>query len=68
MARDVLDTVVAAETPEGIVLELRPAGLSARFYAFLIDWLVRLLILYAAAIAQAFMGGFGLGADDRGKL
>jgi len=61
MARDVLDTVVAAETPEGIVLELRPAGLSARFYAFLIDWLIRLLILYAAAIAQAFMGGFGFG-------
>jgi len=61
MAHDVLDTVVAAETPEGIVLELRPAGLSARFYAFLIDWLVRLLILYAAAIAQAFMGGFGIG-------
>ena len=27
MARDVLDTVVAAETPEGILLELRPAGL-----------------------------------------
>ena len=26
MARDVLDTVVAAETPEGILLELRPAG------------------------------------------
>ena len=61
MAHDVLDTVVAAETPEGIVLELRPAGLSARFYAFLIDWLIRLLILYAAAIAQAFMGGFGIG-------
>ncbi|HET7607640.1 MAG TPA: RDD family protein [Gammaproteobacteria bacterium] len=61
MARDVLDTVVAAETPEGIVLELRPAGLSARFYAFLLDWLVRLMIAYAAAIASAFMGGLGLG-------
>ena len=61
MARDVLDTVVAAETPEGILLELRPAGLSARFYAFLLDWLIRLLIAYAAAIAAAFMGGFGRG-------
>ncbi|RPI59942.1 MAG: RDD family protein [Lysobacterales bacterium] len=59
MARDVLDTVVAAETPEGILLELRPAGLSARFYAFLLDWLIRLMIVYAAAIAAAFMGGFG---------
>ena len=59
MAHDVLDTVVAAETPEGISLELRPAGLSARFYAFLLDWFVRLMIAYAAAIAAVFMGGFG---------
>ena len=61
MARDVLDTVVAAETPEGIVLELRPAGLSARFYAFVIDLLIRLMIGYVALIAAAFLGGFGLG-------
>jgi uncharacterized RDD family membrane protein YckC len=60
MAGDVLDTVVAAETPEGILLELRPAGLSARFYAFLLDWLIRLVIAYAAAIAAVFMGGFGM--------
>ena len=59
MARDVLDTVVAAETPEGILLELRPAGLSARFYAFLLDWLIRIMIVYAAAIAAVFMGAFG---------
>jgi uncharacterized RDD family membrane protein YckC len=61
MPRDVLDTVVAAETPEGIVLELRPAGLSARFYAFVIDLLIRLMIGYVALIAAAFLGGFGLG-------
>ena len=60
MAREVLDTVVAAETPEGILLELRPAGLSARFYAFLLDWLIRLVIAYAAGIATVFMGGFGV--------
>ena len=60
MANDVLDTVVAAETPEGILLELRPAGLSARFYAFLLDWLIRLLVAYVALIATAFMGGFGM--------
>lgn len=58
--RDVLDTVVAAETPEGMILELRPAGLSARFYAFLIDGAIRLGILYAALIAAAFMGGIGV--------
>jgi len=61
MAHAVLDTLVAAETPEGILLELRPAGLSARFYAFLLDWLIRLVLAYAAAIAAAFMGGFGTG-------
>jgi uncharacterized RDD family membrane protein YckC len=64
MGRDVLDTVVAAETPEGIVLELRPAGLSARFYAFLLDWFIRILIIYAAAILTVLMqalGGLGIG-------
>jgi uncharacterized RDD family membrane protein YckC len=55
----VLDTVVAAETPEGILLELRPAGLSARFYAFLIDWVIRLAIVYAALMLAAFTGGIG---------
>jgi uncharacterized RDD family membrane protein YckC len=59
MAHAVLDTLVAAETPEGILLELRPAGLSARFCAFVLDWLIRLVIAYVAAIAAAFMGGFG---------
>ena len=55
-----IDTVVAAETPEGIMLELRPAGLGARFYAFAIDGIIRLAIVYAAAIGLAFMGGIGL--------
>lgn len=57
----VLDTVVAAETPEGILLELRPAGLSVRFYAFVLDWLIRLAILWAAALTTAVMGGLGFG-------
>ena len=57
---EILDTVVAAETPEGIVLELRPAGLSARFYAFALDWMIRLVIIYAVGMASAFMGGIGV--------
>jgi uncharacterized RDD family membrane protein YckC len=57
---DVLDTAVAAETPEGIVLELRPAGLSARVYAFLFDGVIRFAILYAAAMGLAFLGGIGV--------
>jgi len=56
----VLDTVVSAETPEGILLELRPAGLSARFYAFALDWLIRIMIFYAAATVVAIMGGIGI--------
>jgi uncharacterized RDD family membrane protein YckC len=56
----VLDSVVAAETPEGIVLELRPAGLAARFYAFLFDWLIRLVVFYAAALIGRFLGGIGV--------
>ena len=55
-----LDSVVAAETPEGIVLELRPAGLSARFYAFLFDWLIRLVVFYAFAFVARFLGGIGV--------
>jgi uncharacterized RDD family membrane protein YckC len=56
----VLDSVVAAETPEGILLELRPAGLSARFCAFAIDWLIRIAILYASAFVLGILGGVGV--------
>ena len=55
-----LDTVVAAETPEGIILELHPAGLPARCYAFVLDWLIRLVILYGCAIVARFLGGIGI--------
>jgi len=55
----VLDSVVAAETPEGILLELRPAGLSARFCAFVIDGLIRIAILYAAVFIAGLLGGIG---------
>ncbi len=57
----VLDSVVAAETPEGIMLELHPAGLSARFCAFLVDALIRSAVLMGAAIITNFMGGIGAG-------
>jgi uncharacterized RDD family membrane protein YckC len=56
----VLDSVVTAETPEGILLEMRPAGMSARFAAFVIDWLIRIAILYAVAFFTMFFGGFGI--------
>jgi uncharacterized RDD family membrane protein YckC len=56
----VLDSVVTAETPEGIMLELRPAGISARCCAFLIDWLIRLAVFYAAALIAGLLGGIGI--------
>lgn len=56
-----LDSVVAAETPEGILLEMRPAGLSARFCAFMIDALICLAIAYGAAFIAGIMGGLGVG-------
>jgi uncharacterized RDD family membrane protein YckC len=59
-SRTVLDTVVTAETPEGILLELRPAGLSVRFCAFGLDWMIRLAIVYSAAVTVALMGGIGV--------
>ena len=57
---DGLDTVVAVETPEGIVLELRPAGLIVRFYAFSFDWVIRLSLLYFTAMVTTFLGGLGM--------
>jgi uncharacterized RDD family membrane protein YckC len=57
----VLDSAVAAETPEGILLELRPAGISARFCAYAIDYLIYALILIGAGIIAALFGGIGTG-------
>jgi uncharacterized RDD family membrane protein YckC len=56
---ETLDTIVCAETPEGILLELRPAGLTARCYAFLLDSLVQLAIGYAFETAASYFGGIG---------
>ena len=54
-----LDTVVTAEAPEGIELALRPAGIVARAYAFLIDALIRGTILLIAGIALGSMNKLG---------
>jgi len=56
----VLDTTVEAETPEGILLELRPAGFVPRVYAFLIDFIIRIGIMWVVAIITVPMGGFGI--------
>jgi uncharacterized RDD family membrane protein YckC len=51
-----LDTVAAAETPEGIELPLRCAGFAARAGAYLIDALIRVAILYGVMIVAVFLG------------
>jgi len=56
-----LETAVQAETPEGIVIELHPAGMPARCYAFLLDWGIRMLVMSALGPLAAMMGGVGRG-------
>jgi uncharacterized RDD family membrane protein YckC len=56
-----LDTRLALETPEGVEIELRPAGPFARALALLIDEFIRWLVLIAAAIALGFFGALGFG-------
>lgn len=58
--RDILDTVAASETPEGILLELRPAGLSSRYYAFVVDWIIRIAVLDALVMVAPLFGGIGI--------
>jgi uncharacterized RDD family membrane protein YckC len=61
MGASALDTVFITETPEGIALPLRPAGMMARSFAYLIDALLRVAILIAAASVLGAMSRFGSG-------
>ena len=56
-----LDTRYQVETPEGIDLPLRPAGLMVRALAFSIDLGLRGLILGLLFIVLAFLGKLGAG-------
>lgn len=55
-----LDTLLAAESPEGIRLLLRPAGLTARAMAFAIDALIRIAIYFVVLTTLAGGGGLAL--------
>src|SRR5215831_9164530 len=61
MERAILDTAVLAETPEGIVIELHPAGISPRLYAYMLDSIIRLVALSVFAQFAVFMRGLGVG-------
>ncbi|QQZ40852.1 RDD family protein [Pseudomonas sp. SK3(2021)] len=56
-----LDTRYQVETPEGIDLPLRPAGLMSRALAFAIDLGFRGLILGMLFIVLGFLGQLGMG-------
>jgi uncharacterized RDD family membrane protein YckC len=56
-----LDTRYQVETPEGIDLLLRPAGLVARALAFTIDLLIRGLLLLVTYVVLGLLGKFGMG-------
>ena len=49
------------ETPEGIDIDLIPAGLAARTYAFCVDFSIRIGIVIACSIIFSFLGDFGSG-------
>ncbi|UTW09104.1 RDD family protein [Pseudomonas benzenivorans] len=59
--RPPLDTRYPVETPEGIDLNLRPAGLVPRALAFSIDLAIRGLLLAALFILLGLLGQFGMG-------
>ncbi len=56
-----LDTTYTVNTPEGIALELAPAGPVPRFLAWSIDLLIRTGVYMLLLITLAFLGNVGMG-------
>lgn len=56
-----IDTIVTAETPEGIAIVLHPAGFPVRCMAFIIDGLIRGVMLAACAGTLSPSGRLGGG-------
>jgi len=54
-----LDTRLLAETPEGIAIQLRPAGAVPRGLAYALDFLIRLIVWGVAAAFLASIKGMG---------
>jgi uncharacterized RDD family membrane protein YckC len=57
-----IDTILTAETPEGIAIVIRPAGFAVRCTAFLIDVFIRFFMLSSVGTVLAVAGHFGRGA------
>jgi uncharacterized RDD family membrane protein YckC len=56
-----LDTTRAIETPEGVTLDLAPAGPVLRAQAWLWDFLIRAVLYIVYGVGCAFLGRTGLG-------
>lgn len=56
-----IDTIITAETPEGIAIAIRPAGFAVRATAFLIDALIRFALISTCGGVLASGGHFGSG-------
>lgn len=56
-----LDTTYTVNTPEGIALELSPAGPVPRTLAWLVDIMIRAGVSLVIVIVLAFMGNLGIG-------
>ena len=56
-----IDTVITAETPEGIAISMRAAGFPVRCMAFLIDAAIRYMIVSTVATGLNFGGRVGKG-------
>lgn len=56
-----LDTTRSIETPEGVTLDLAPAGPVIRAQAWLWDFLLRAVLYIVMGIGCAFLGRMGLG-------
>jgi uncharacterized RDD family membrane protein YckC len=56
-----VDPALRAETPEGIEIELQPAGLQARASALMVDLLIRAAVLNVAYAVTNLFHAFGIG-------
>lgn len=57
----VIDSVRAVETPEGVLLELRLAGIVVRALAWGIDMAIRIAVYMMAGMVLPFLGAAGIG-------
>jgi len=57
----VIDSVRAVETPEGVLLELRLAGVIVRALAWGIDMAIRFAVYLMAGMVLPFLGAAGIG-------